>query len=149
LVPGFSPKNLEYFQNIFLIEIKLKLKSILHFDFCFVSKLIWSKNRHWYKTSAQTFHKTTYHNVISARRAIKFLDLDFLYIAKARDKINLKRLDKETISVQKLYNTANQNNSDIYSYYTLHFTFLNETLKLIYESTFIPECNTEMYIYCK
>jgi len=40
LVPGFSPKKLGYFQNIFfLIEIKIKLKSTLYFDFCFVQRL--------------------------------------------------------------------------------------------------------------
>jgi len=33
LVPGFSPINLGYFQNIFFsIEIKIKLKTNSHFD---------------------------------------------------------------------------------------------------------------------
>ena len=63
------------------------------------------------------FHKITYNTIILARRAIKFLDnilkvlafLDYiLSLAKARYKI---LLDKEKISVQKLYNTANQNKS--------------------------------------
>ena len=105
LVPWFSSKNLGYFQNIFFsIEMKIKLKSTLYFDFCFVSKLIWSRNSHWNKTSTQTFHKITYNTIILARRAIKFLDLNFLYISKvlvcldyilslpkARDKIKSKK----------------------------------------------------------
>ena len=90
--------------------MKIKLKSTLYFDFCFVSKLIWSiyRNSHWNKTSTQTFHKITFNTIILARRTIKFLDLNFLY--------------KEKISVQKLYNSANQNNSVINSYfeYTEH-----------------------------
>ena len=40
---------------------------------------------------------------------MKFLDLNFPNIAKV--------LDKEKISVQKLDNTANQNNSAINSYF--------------------------------
>ena len=37
LVPGFSQKNLGYFQNVFFsITMKIKLKSTLYFDFCFV-----------------------------------------------------------------------------------------------------------------
>ena len=51
----------------------------------------------------------TYNTVILALHAIKFLDLHFLYISKV--------LDKEKISVQKLDNTANQNNSAINSYF--------------------------------
>jgi len=42
------------------------------------------KNGHWNKTSTQTFHKITYNSNTSflARRAIKFWDLNFLYISK-------------------------------------------------------------------
>ena len=55
------------------------------------------------KTSTETFHKITYNTIVLARRAIKFLDLNFLYIlkvlafvdyiltlAKARDKMKSK-----------------------------------------------------------
>ena len=38
--------------------------------------------------STQIFHKITYNTFILARRAIKFLDLNFLYISK--DKIKSK-----------------------------------------------------------
>ena len=108
--------------------MKIKLKSTLYFDFCFVSKLIWSRNSHWNKTSTQTFHKITYNTIILARRAIKFLDLNFLYIskvlafldyilslAKAWDKIKSKKA--WTFSIKRKFlsknfiNTANQNNS--------------------------------------
>ena len=77
--------------------MKIKLKSTLYFDFCFVSKLIWSRKSHWNKTeiSTQMFFKITYDTIILERRAM-FLDS--------------KVLDKDKISVQKLYNTANQNN---------------------------------------
>ena len=53
------------------------------------------------------------------RRAVKFMDLKFLYISKVletRDKIKSKKLlEKEKISVQQLHNTANLNNSVIIS----------------------------------
>ena len=55
------------------------------------------------KTSTETFHKITYNTIVLARRAVKFLDLNFLYIlkvlafidyilnlAKARDKMKSK-----------------------------------------------------------
>ena len=45
-----------------------------------------------------------------AQRAIKFLDLNFLCISK------VLLLDKEKISVRKLYSTANQNSNVIYTY---------------------------------
>ena len=61
--------------------MKIKLKSILYFDFCFVLKLILYRNSHWNKTSTQTFHKIIFNTIILARRAIKFLDLNFLYIS--------------------------------------------------------------------
>ena len=79
--------------------MKIKLKSTLFFE------------------STQTFHKITYNTFILARRAIKFLDLNFLYIskvlafldyilslAKARDKIKPKK-------------ACDQNDSVINSYY--------------------------------
>ena len=47
----------------------------------FVACLI-SRNSHWNKTSAQTFQTITYNTIILARHAIKFLDLNFLYISK-------------------------------------------------------------------
>ena len=78
--------------------MKIKLKSTLNFNDCFVSKLIWSRNRHWNKTITQTFHKITCNNIILARRAIKFLDLNCLYISKVLAfldyvLLNLKRLE--------------------------------------------------------
>ena len=48
--------------------MKIKLKSTLYFDLCFVSKIIWSRNDHWNKTSTQTFHKITYNNYYSRLR---------------------------------------------------------------------------------
>jgi len=43
LVPGFSSKKFRKFPKYyFSIEMKIKLKSTLYFDFCFVSRLIWS-----------------------------------------------------------------------------------------------------------
>ena len=42
------------------------------------SKLIWSSNSHWNKTSTQTFHKITYNTIILTRRVITFLDLNCL-----------------------------------------------------------------------
>ena len=39
--PWIYSKNLGYFQTVFF-QLKIKLKSTLYFDFCFVSKLIWS-----------------------------------------------------------------------------------------------------------
>ena len=69
------------------------------------------------------FKKITYNTIISARRAVKFLGLNFLYISKVIAFLDfiLSRgfnlLDKEKISVQKLFNTANQNNSFINSYF--------------------------------
>ena len=62
--------------------MKIKFNSTLYFDFCFVSKLIWSRNRYVNKTSTQTFHKSTLNTIILAWRAIKFLDLNFLYNSK-------------------------------------------------------------------
>ena len=58
------------------------------------------------------FYKITYDTIILKRRAIKFLDYIFHYISKV---LALNLLDEEKISVQKLYNTANQNNSVINS----------------------------------
>ena len=46
-------KNLGYFQNNF--EMKIQLKSTLYF--CFVSKLIWSRNSHWKKYTNKRFIK--------------------------------------------------------------------------------------------
>ncbi len=40
----FSKKFKIFSRHIFSIELKIKLKSTLYFDFCFVSKLIWSRN---------------------------------------------------------------------------------------------------------
>ena len=94
------------FSKIFFsIEMKIKLKSTLYFDFCFVTKLIWSRKSHWNKTSTQMFHKITYNTIILAWLAIKFLYLNFLNISKV--------LAEKKISVQKLYDTANQNKSVI------------------------------------
>ena len=63
--------------------MKMKMKSTLSFYFCFVLKLIWSyRKSHWNKTGTQTFHKITYNTIILARRVIKFLDLNFLFISK-------------------------------------------------------------------
>ena len=118
-------KKFGYFSKIifFSIEMKRKWKSTLYFDFCFISELIWSRKSHWNKTSRHTFHKIT---IILARGGIQFWDLHFLYILKVLaflDYVNyilkgLNLLDKAKIYVQKLYNTANQNNSvvDCYSY---------------------------------
>ena len=47
----------EYFCST---EMKVKFKSTLYFDFCFVSKLIWPRNSHWNKTSTQTFQKENF-----------------------------------------------------------------------------------------
>ena len=74
-VPRFSPKILDISKIFFFNEMKIKLKLTLYFDFCFVSKLIWSRNSYWNTTSTQTFHKITYNTIIVALRAIKFLDL--------------------------------------------------------------------------
>ena len=57
--------------------------------------------------------------IFLARRAIKFLDLNFLYISKVLAFLDLilcralakYLLGKEKISIQKFYITANQNNS--------------------------------------
>ena len=54
------------------METKIKLKSTLYFDFCFVSKLIWSRNSYWNKTGTQTFYEVNYNNIILEQRAIKF-----------------------------------------------------------------------------
>ena len=104
--PIFS-KQFRIFQNIFFsIEIKLKLKSTLWFDFCFVPKLIWS----WNKTSTQTFHKITYNIII------------FLYISKVLALLEYILSLAWTFSIkrkflfQKLNNTENQNNSVLNSY---------------------------------
>ena len=81
------------------------------------------RNSHWNKTITQTFQKITNNTIILARRAVKFLGLNFLYISKVIAFLDfiLSRgfnlLDKEKISVQKLFNTANQNNSFINSYF--------------------------------
>ena len=48
-----------------------------------------------------------------------FIKLFYLYFVPSFLK-NLNLLDKEKISVQKLYDTANQNNSVINSYYQLN-----------------------------
>ena len=63
------------------------------------------------------FIKLSY-TIILAQRAVKFLDLNYLYISKVLAFLNyiLSLLNKEKISVQKLYNTANQNSSVINSY---------------------------------
>ena len=104
-----------------------QLKSTLYFDFCFVSKLIWSINSHWNKTSTQTFHKITYNTIFFGTKCYRDFGLIFslylegsrlfrLYLSLA---IKFKKailLDKEKISAQKLYNTGNQNNSVINSY---------------------------------
>ena len=93
----------------------------------------WSRNSHSNKTITQTFHNITYNTIILVRHAIQFLDWNFLYISKVLTFLDfilsslklgqnliwkdLNLLDKEKISVQKLYNTANQINSVINSYY--------------------------------
>ena len=42
LVPGFSPKKLEYFQNIFFHLNENKIVINFNCYFCFVQKLIWA-----------------------------------------------------------------------------------------------------------
>ena len=91
MLPRFSPKNLGYIQNIFFL-IKNKIKINFIFWLCFVSKL-WSRYSYWNRKSTQAFH-------------IKILR-------------RLEPFDKERISVHKLYNTANQNNSVIYIFWGL------------------------------
>ena len=78
----FSKKIRIFPKDFCLIKMKIKLKSTLYFDFCFVSKLIWCRNSDWNKISTQTFHKITYSAIILARCALKFLDLNFLYFSK-------------------------------------------------------------------
>ena len=89
--------------------MKIKLKSTLYFDFCFVSMFIWSRNSHLNKTSTQTFHKITYTTITLARRTKKLLVLAFLdYIlsfAKARDKIKSKKT--WTFSIKRTYLSKN------------------------------------------
>ena len=57
------------------------MESTSYFDFVF--KAFKSRNSHRNKTSTHTFHKITYNTIILARRrrAIQFLDLNFLYIS--------------------------------------------------------------------
>ena len=77
-------KNLGYFQNIrFSLEIKIN-KIQINFIFWLLpcSKLIWSRNSHWNKTSTQTFHKITYNTVIFTTLSIQFLDIYCLYFSK-------------------------------------------------------------------
>jgi len=110
LVPGFSPKNFGYFQNVCFKWNENKI------EINFVSKLIWSRTSHWNKTSTQTFHKITYNTIILARHAIQFLDLNVLYIskvlafldyilslAKARDKNFIKLRTKKTVYINSYY----------------------------------------------
>ena len=78
----FSKKFIDISKTFFSIEIKIKLKSTLYFDFCFVSKLVdleLARN----KPSTQMSHKITYNTIILAKHDIKFLDLNFLCILKA------------------------------------------------------------------
>ena len=119
LAPGFSPKFLDISKICFRLKWKkIEINFIFSLLLCFKASLIYG-NSHWNKTSTQTFHKITYNTIFLARRAIKFLDLNFLYISKVLAFLDLilcralakYLLGKEKISIQKLYITANQNNS--------------------------------------
>ena len=104
LAPGFSPKFLDISKICFRLKWKkIEINFIFSLLLCFKASLIYG-NSHWNKTSTQTFHKITYNTIFLARRAIKFLDLNFLYIsknlaildcilslAKAREKIKSKK----------------------------------------------------------
>ena len=81
--PDFLQKNYHISKIFFFsIEMIIKLKLILNFDFHFVSKLIWSRNSHWNKTRTQPFHKITYNTVIFTTLSIQFLDIYCLYFSK-------------------------------------------------------------------
>ena len=63
MVTGFSPKIFRTFPKYFFsIRMKIKLKSTLYFDFCFVSKLIWSIEiaTEIRQVRTQTFYEITY-----------------------------------------------------------------------------------------
>ena len=74
-----SSKNLGYFRICFSIEIKIKLKSTL-FTFALLRSLFDLKIA--IEISTQAFHKITFNSIILARRPIKFLDRNVLYVSK-------------------------------------------------------------------
>ena len=108
LVPGFSLKHLGNCQNVFFFNINENKIRIIFFISAFLKSLFYLEID--IANEIRQEHKR-FIKLPKARPAIKFLDLNFLGISKAF-------LDKEKPSVQKLYNTANQNNSVNNSYFS-------------------------------
>jgi len=108
LIPGFSLNFfLDISQIFFSIKMKIKLKLTLYFDFFLVSKLIWSRNSPWNKTSTQMFQKITYNTIILVQRAIKFLNLNFLYISKVLVFLDYILSRALTFSIKRKYLSKN------------------------------------------
>ena len=139
MIPGFSPKNLGYFQNIFFsIEMIIKLKSTLYFDFCFQSLFDLEIAIEVRQVRKCFIKLPTYNTIIILFCYIVFvlkfslsfegsclfeglnlLDKEKISVQTLFNTSNFKGLnllDKEKISVQTLFNTSNQNNSAINSY---------------------------------
>ena len=87
----------------------MKLKSTLYFDFCFLFQSLFDLKMTIEKRQVhKRFIKLSKHYYYGTTRAIKFLDLNFLYISPKLGEKLILILDKGKIFVQKFYNTANQ-----------------------------------------
>ena len=105
----FSKKFKIFPEYLFSIVITITFKSTLYFILSFVSKLIWSRNSHWNRTSTQTFHKITY-NTCFGTTCYKVFGLKFsLYLKGSRlfrlFKKNLRRL--VTFSIKRIFLSKN------------------------------------------
>ena len=118
----FSKKFRIFPKYLFSLEMKIKLKSTLYLEICFVLKLIWSRNRFWNKTN--TFHKTTCSTIILIRSA-KVFEQNFSF---SREGANLFRINfVPSFSIINSYynqpdflNFINNGSTKIYSFKWKH-----------------------------
>jgi len=103
LIPGFSPKNLGYFQKTFSIEIEIKLISLYILISALFQSLLDLETAIEIRKVHKRFIKLRYYFGTTCYRVfgLKFS----LYLEGSRlfrlYLLNPKRLDKEKISVQK------------------------------------------------